>query len=65
MGYVKDELAEQGQTVRGVIIGFEDDVKIHRALSGAQNIEFYTYKIQFNLQKRSSIKTTRKGGFDF
>lgn len=53
MGYVKDELAEQGQTVRGVIIGFEDDVKIHRALSVAQNIEFYTYKIQFNLQKRS------------
>lgn len=53
MGYVKDELAELGQTVHGVIIGFEDDVKIHRALSVTQNIEFYTYKIQFNLQKKS------------
>jgi restriction system protein len=53
MGYVKEELAEIGQTVHGVIIGFEDDVKIHRALSVAQNIDFYTYKIEFNLQKRS------------
>lgn len=53
MGYVKDELAEPNQTVRGVIIAFEDDVRIHRALSVAQNIEFYTYKIQFKLEKRS------------
>ncbi len=53
MGYVKDELAEKGQTVKGVIIGFEDDIKIHRALSVAPNIDFYTYKIQFNLEKRN------------
>lgn len=53
MGYVKEELAEKGQTVRGAIIGFEDDIKIHRALSVATNIEFYTYKIQFHLQKKS------------
>jgi restriction system protein len=52
MGYVKDELAEPDQTVRGVIIAFEDDVRIHRALSVAQNIEFYTYKIQFKLEKK-------------
>lgn len=53
MGYVKDELAEPNQTVRGVIIGFEDDIKIHRALSVAPSIDFYTYKIQFNLEKRN------------
>jgi len=53
MGYVKDELAEPNQTVRGVIIAFEDDIRIHRALSVAQNIEFYTYKIQFKLEKKS------------
>ncbi|MBP6945361.1 DUF1016 family protein [Patescibacteria group bacterium] len=53
MGYVKDELAEPNQTVRGVIIAFEDDVRIHRALSVAQNIEFYTYKIQFKLEKKA------------
>lgn len=35
MGYVKDELAEEGQSVRVVIIAFEDDIKIKRALSVA------------------------------
>ena len=51
MGYVKDELAEPGQMVRGVIIAFEDDTRVRRALSVAQNIEFYTYSIQFKLDK--------------
>jgi restriction system protein len=52
MGYVKEELAEDNQTVRGAIIAFEDDNKIHRALSVAPNIDFYTYKIQFKLEKK-------------
>jgi len=52
MGYVKDELTEDNQDVRGAIIAFEDDVKIKRALSIAQNIEFYTYKIDFRLEKK-------------
>lgn len=52
MGYVKDELAEKNQIVRGVIIAFEDDVKIRRCLSVTQNIEFYTYKINFKLEKK-------------
>lgn len=52
MGYVKDELIEKNQTVRGVIIAFEDDIKINRALSVAPNIDFYTYKIHFELKKK-------------
>ena len=40
MGYVKEELAEKNQNVKGIIIGFEDDKKIQRALSVTQNIEF-------------------------
>lgn len=52
MGYAKEELAEDGQMVRGVIIAFEDDIKIRRALSVTQNIDFYTYKIQFKLEKK-------------
>lgn len=52
MGYVKDELAEEGQVVCGAIIAFEDDIKIHRALSVATNIDFYTYKIHFELNKK-------------
>jgi restriction system protein len=52
MGYVKEELAEENQEVRGIIIGFEDDKKIHRALSVTQNIEMYTYKVNFQLEKK-------------
>lgn len=52
MGYVKEELAEESQTVKGVIIAFEDDLRVRRALSVANNIDFYTYKIQFELNKK-------------
>jgi restriction system protein len=52
MGYVQHELAEPGQTVRGLIIALEDDIKIKRALSVCTNIDFYTYKIQFTLEKK-------------
>lgn len=51
MGFVKDELAEADQTVKGVIIGLEDDIRIKRALSVTNNIEFYRYKVSFNLFK--------------
>ncbi len=51
MGFVKQDLAEEHQNVKGVIIGFEDDIKIHRALSVTTNIDFYKYKVDFNLYK--------------
>lgn len=52
MGFVKEELAEANQSVRGIIIAFKDDKKIRRALAVAPNIEFYTYKINFKLEKK-------------
>ena len=51
MGYVLGELAEDNQTVKGVIIALEDDLRIRRALSVAQNIDFYRYQINFDLIK--------------
>lgn len=51
MGYVKDELAEKDQTVKGVIIALEDDLRLRRALSVAKDIEFMTYQIKFTLNK--------------
>lgn len=51
MGYVKEELAEKGQTVRGVIIALEDDLRIRRSLAVASNIEFYRYQVSFKLVK--------------
>jgi len=51
MGYVKEDLAEPHQEVKGIIIGSEDDVRIRRALSVTTNIEFYKYKVNFKLTK--------------
>lgn len=51
MGYVKEELAESHQQVRGVIIALEDDLRVRRALSVASNIEFYRYRVSFKLLK--------------
>ncbi len=51
MGYVKEELAEENQTVKGIIIAQEDDLRIKRALSVTNNIEFYRYQVSFKLFK--------------
>jgi restriction system protein len=51
MGYVLDDLAEADQTVKGVIIALEDDLRIRRALSVTQNIDFYRYQVSFKLTK--------------
>lgn len=49
MGYVLDELAEPHQTVRGVVIALEDDLRLRRALRVTSNITFYRYQISFTL----------------
>jgi restriction system protein len=49
MGYVMGDLAEEGQTVRGVIVALEKDLRLQRALSVTQNIDFYRYQVDFKL----------------
>ena len=51
MGYVQEELAEEGQKVKGVIIALEDDLRIKRALAVTNNIDFYKYQVNFKLYK--------------
>jgi len=51
MGYVKDELAESNQNVRGIVIALEDDNRLRRALSVTVNIDFYRYQVNFKLFK--------------
>jgi restriction system protein len=51
MGYVKDELTEPNQEIKGVIIAMEDDLKLKRALSMVPNIDFYRYEVSFKLKK--------------
>lgn len=49
MGFVKQELAEPDQLVRGAIIALEDDPRIRRALAVTPDITFYRYQIRFEL----------------
>ena len=49
MSYVHEELAENDQTVLGVIIAYEEDQKIRRALQMTPNIQFYRYQVSFKL----------------
>lgn len=56
MGYVKDELAEDGQSVKGCIIALEDDLRLQRALSVTQGIDFYRYQIDFKLISDECVK---------
>jgi restriction system protein len=51
MGYVQQELAEEGQTVKGVIIALEDDQRLRYALAVSPDIKFFRYKINFQLLK--------------
>ncbi len=49
MGFVKEELAEDDQTVEGVIIALDDDQRVRRALSVFPGVRFYRYQISFKL----------------
>lgn len=49
MGYVQDELAEDGQTVEGAIIAPDDGLGLRRALSLLPNVAFYRYEVNFRL----------------
>lgn len=51
MGFVEQELAEPNQTVRGVIIAQEDDLRLKRALAVTPNVSFYRYQVTFKLLK--------------
>ena len=48
MGYVLEELAEENQIVKGVIIALENE---KRALAVTKRIEFYKYQVSFKLKK--------------
>jgi restriction system protein len=51
MGYVQEELAEEGQAVKGVIIALQDDQGLRRALSVIPSIQFFRYQVSFKLVK--------------
>ncbi|MCZ6558847.1 MAG: hypothetical protein O7A69_13900, partial [SAR324 cluster bacterium] len=51
MGFVKEQVAEDDQTVEGAIIALDEDPKMRWALISVPSISFYRYQISFNLVK--------------
>ena len=48
-GYIKGDVAETTQAVRGVIFALEDDIRLQRALSVAPSIDFYRSMVNSQL----------------
>lgn len=51
MGYVHEELAEDDQTVKGIVIALDNDPKLRRAIAMVPSISFYRYQVSFKLIK--------------
>ena len=49
MGYLMDQVAEDGQVVEGLIIAPEDDRKLQWALQAVPNVRFFRYCLDFKL----------------
>ena len=54
MGFVKNELAVNGENVRGIIIALEDDLRLRNAITMIPSVEFYRYEINFKLKPTNS-----------
>lgn len=51
MGFVAQDLAEPGLSMRAVIVALEDDLRVRQALAVAPNIDFHRYEVNFRLRK--------------
>ena len=51
MGYVQQHLATANESVRGCIIATDADQRLRHALSPINNIDFYEYKINFEMNR--------------
>ena len=53
MGYIKNELADEGDSIKGVIITGEDDLRIKYATQMLPSVDFYQYQISFQIKKNN------------
>ena len=51
MGFIKKNIANNNEDVRGCIIATDNDLGLKNALSVNPLIDFYKYSINFSLQK--------------
>lgn len=49
MGWIEENLAKKGETVRGVIIAKELDEKLKYALRCTKGVDFCKYNIHFDI----------------
>lgn len=52
MGFVRRVVAAPDQEVRGVIVALDDDQKVRDALSMTTGVEFFTFQVRFELERR-------------
>jgi hypothetical protein len=52
MGWVKKNLAKEGESVRGLIVCHDADEKLMTALVVVPNVDVFTYKVSFTLSKK-------------
>lgn len=50
MGFVKNELAINGENVRGIVVALEDDLRLKNALRMVPSVDFFRYEINFKLK---------------
>ena len=51
LGWVKENVAKEGQGIRAVIVAREADEALKYAVSGLENVEVLTYKVDFKLER--------------
>lgn len=51
MGFVKQDLAGKNDSVRGIVIALDDDLRLRNALYMVPNVSFYRYQIEFKLHE--------------
>ena len=49
MGFVQEVIASADQEVRGLVIAFDDSLRLRRSLSMVPNVEFLRYAVNFDL----------------
>ena len=54
MGFVKSELALNGENVRGIVVALDDDLRLRNALKMVDSVDFYRYEIDFKLKQVTS-----------
>ena len=51
MGYIKNNLADENESVKGCIVAHQADTGLKNALSAIDSIDFYEYSIEFIMNK--------------